>query len=694
VGVFAIAAAVAIFLTGPFDREAREAARRERDQVLRDLDPVRARHEVLAATRVELEKEEREARWSSERNSGEARTLAARKARLQALDARVAALEQANALLAQGARSAATTPRPLDPAPSSPPEAIREDAGGPLRRAEKSVVVVQAGGGSGSGFIIDSTGLVMTNYHVVEGASDLKVELQAGAAADKVEIPTAAVVAVDEHNDLALVRLGPAPQSIAAAGGYAALSLRAARPVLLGETVYVLGSPGFGARLLEHTLTKGVVSSPRRDIGGVPFIQTSAPINPGNSGGPLLDETGAVVGVVSAKGINVEAVGFAVPADVAEAFLKKREQPPYAVGGSLEEWEKKHRPITSLVRWNSSYREERAVPVDEMIDHMLFDPPRTLYLLAWESTRVQKFDLQDRKVVGEFRSDSKLLAMDLDTAGLLVASSESAFRVGRKLMDVDDTLPIEKPFLNLAFLSDGLLCAVHPNAAPFFLSRHGRDQGFEMAQDRHAFACRANRSWLCFLRFQGTKLEIIAYRTSDLKKFQLLSRLREEMKRKGFSGDLVAQANAVEKEVQSCRRLYSIEGELPTRDGVPPGIVFLGPSRVAIGRRIMLLGKEMSLEVHLPPGPYVMDERPEMQRKRDYFRAMDTIVSASPDGRYAASGTHVYDLKAREPIRRLPFPSRVHVFSQDGKSLYLYDSHRRSLYLLEDWQKNAGALEE
>ena len=84
---------------------------------------------------------------------------------------------------------------------------------------------------------------------------------------------------------------------------------------------------------------------------------------------------------------------------------------------------------------------------------------------------------------------------------------------------------------------------------------------------------------------------------------------------------------------------------------------------------------------------------PEMVRRRDYFRVMDSIVSASPDGRYAASGTHVYDMKSKEPIRRLPFPSRTHAFSKDGKSLYAYDPNRRSMYLLEDWAKNTDPLE-
>lgn len=696
-GLLALAAAGILSLLGPFDAGSREAARRERDEAQRDLEQVRARIEELTSRRIELERGERKTRVYVNQKREEVRTLLVRKAQLQALDARLAALETKRASLLAGARGTGIPPSRPDPSPSTSPAARPMAAASPVAWAEKAVVVIRADGASGSGFVVDRAGLVVTNYHVVEGAFEVKVQMQASASADKIEIPDVTVVAVDAHNDLAILRLGAGPESVAVDGGYAALSLRSARPVLLGETVYVLGNPGLGDRLLEYTLTKGVVSSPRREIDDVPFIQTSAPINPGNSGGPLLDAEGAVVGVVTAKGINVEAVGFAVPSETLEAFLKQREQPPYAVGESLEEWEKRYTPITALVRRGPSYRKEFAVQVDEPVVSMRLDPPRALFLLARGSTRVRKFDVSTRKVESEFRSDSKLVAMDLDEANgaLFIATRDKILRVDGKSMKLEATIPIEKPPLGIVAIGEGsgLLCAFRAEDAPALISRSGRDLAAEMAQDRSAFVCRASRGWLCLMRLQGT-LELVAYRVSDLRNFQALSKLREEARKRGFPIDLVTQANAVENETRSSRRVYSIDSQAVADDGIPSDIVFLGPNRVFLGRRIIHLGKELVLEAKIPPGPYVTDERPEMKRRQDYFRSMDHIFSASADGRYAASGTHIYDLRSRKPIRRLPFPSRVHVFSSDGKSLYLYDSHRRSLYLLDDWQKNAGALEE
>jgi S1-C subfamily serine protease len=697
VGFLALGAAGVVVQSGPFDGAVREKLRRERDQLQGDIEMASARAKELSGRRLELEAREREAREAAAGHREKARALLAAKAELQALESRRAELEGKRA----GLRAAAVAPAEVAVASSLASGAVTQAAAssGPLARSEKAVVVIHAGGGFGSGFIVDRAGLVVTNYHVVEGTAELKVEMQVAASHDKVEIPGATVVAVDAANDLALLELGAAPEAVAAGGGYPALRMRTETRVRLGEAVYVLGNPGLGNRPLEFSLTKGVVSSPRRELDGVPFIQTSAPINPGNSGGPLLDAEGNVVGVVTAKGINVEAVGFAVPAEAVAALVKRRREAPFAVEKSLEDWEKVHRPLTAMIRRDASYRAELAFDLDEPADRLLLDPPQALYLLANGSTRVRRFDLSTRKVSGEFRSDSELLAMDLDAASgaLVLATRDKVLRVAAKSMRLEESFPVSRPPLALAAIADGsgLVCALSPATAPVILSisRTDRASSAELGQDRGAFACRAGRSWLCLLRAQGS-LELIAYRASDLKKFQTMTRLAEEARRRGFPVELVAQLNALEKETQQCRSLHTMDAQALENEGPPPAIVFLGPHRVIVGRRIIRLGKELTVEARLPPGPYVTDERPEMRRRRDYFRLMDNIFSASPDGSYAASGTHLYSVRSRLPIRRLPFPSRVHVFSRDGKSLYLYDPHRRSLYLLEDWQANAGALEE
>ena len=161
--------------------------------------------------------------------------------------------------------------------------------------------------GSGSGFIYDSEGHIVTNYHVIEDAEELSVTLADG------QTYSAEVVGEDPTNDLAVIRID-------AEGLPEPVPLGDSDVLRVGQFVVAIGNP-FG---LERTLTAGVISSLGRVIRGPDnrfigeVIQTDAAINPGNSGGPLLDLRGRVIGVnsqiVSPSQANA-GVGFAVPSN-------------------------------------------------------------------------------------------------------------------------------------------------------------------------------------------------------------------------------------------------------------------------------------------------------------------------------------------------------------------------------------------
>jgi S1-C subfamily serine protease len=186
--------------------------------------------------------------------------------------------------------------------------------------------------GSGSGIVYDKDGHIITNYHVVEDASELSVTL-----ADDTTVP-AQVVGADPSSDLAVLRIDVAPEHLQPVPMGDSESLR------VGQFVVAIGNP-FG---FEHTLTVGVVSalgrvieSPdERFIGEV--IQTDAAINPGNSGGPLLDLSGQIIGVNTAIFSPSQAsagIGFAVPAStvrrVVPALLERGFFPHPWLGVSL-----------------------------------------------------------------------------------------------------------------------------------------------------------------------------------------------------------------------------------------------------------------------------------------------------------------------------------------------------------------------
>jgi S1-C subfamily serine protease len=174
----------------------------------------------------------------------------------------------------------------------------------------------QRGEATGSGFVTDRDGTILTNAHVVAGATKVTVQF-----ADK-RVRDARILGRDESTDLAVLKVD------APAGELTPLALGSSAAVQVGDPTIAIGNP-FG---LERTLTTGVVSATKRtirapdgfQIDGV--IQTDAAINPGNSGGPLLDATGRVVGINSqietggSGGGNV-GIGFAVPIDTAKRIV-------------------------------------------------------------------------------------------------------------------------------------------------------------------------------------------------------------------------------------------------------------------------------------------------------------------------------------------------------------------------------------
>jgi putative serine protease PepD len=167
----------------------------------------------------------------------------------------------------------------------------------------------------GSGFVVDARGDIVTNDHVVQGATDVRVGFSGGATYP------ATIVGADPSTDLAVIRVQ------APASALTPLALADSGHVQVGDPVYAIGNP-FG---LDRTMTAGIVSATGRDISapnglGIPnAIQTDAPINHGNSGGPLLDAEGRVIGIndqIESGGTDGNVgVGFSIASNTAKAVV-------------------------------------------------------------------------------------------------------------------------------------------------------------------------------------------------------------------------------------------------------------------------------------------------------------------------------------------------------------------------------------
>jgi S1-C subfamily serine protease len=169
--------------------------------------------------------------------------------------------------------------------------------------------------GVGSGIILTADGYILTNRHVIEGARTLTVALHTG------ELVQARLVRASDSNDLALVKVTKS--------GLAAASIGSSGGLEVGQTAIAIGSP---LGTYTETVTRGIVSGLGREVTvtdevtGSPatlrnLIQTDAAINPGNSGGPLLDASGAVIGINTAVSTVAQGLGFAIPIDDAAELV-------------------------------------------------------------------------------------------------------------------------------------------------------------------------------------------------------------------------------------------------------------------------------------------------------------------------------------------------------------------------------------
>ncbi|HEY1931581.1 MAG TPA: trypsin-like peptidase domain-containing protein [Acetobacteraceae bacterium] len=191
-----------------------------------------------------------------------------------------------------------------------PPELRDTPLGRALRRRlrDKTEHVM----GTASGFVVDPSGIIVTNNHVVKGAEKIMVSLPGGQ-----HVP-ARVLGTDELTDLAVIKIAvPQPLPHVAWGD--------SRHVEVGDWIIAAGNP-FG---LGGSVTAGIVSAEGRDLGSSPFddfLQLDAPINPGNSGGPIFNMGGQVIGVssviVSPTGASV-GIGFAIPSDIVRPIVEQ-----------------------------------------------------------------------------------------------------------------------------------------------------------------------------------------------------------------------------------------------------------------------------------------------------------------------------------------------------------------------------------
>ena len=201
--------------------------------------------------------------------------------------------------------------------------AVARDVSSLVKQIGEAVVQVKTAGGLGSGFFLNEDGYLITNFHVIEGETEISVEVyqQKNGQLSRETYKQVKIIAINKFHDLALLHIEDknAPK-------FQPVTLGSADVLNVGEGVFAIGSP-LG---LERTVTQGIVSTKTRQLEGNLYLQTSTQINPGNSGGPLFNLAGEVVGVTNMKITFGEGLGFAIPVELVKNFLDHRDAFAYS----------------------------------------------------------------------------------------------------------------------------------------------------------------------------------------------------------------------------------------------------------------------------------------------------------------------------------------------------------------------------
>ncbi|MDM8525143.1 trypsin-like peptidase domain-containing protein [Desulfococcaceae bacterium HSG8] len=183
-----------------------------------------------------------------------------------------------------------------------------------FRLCKSAIVVIECGGGKGTGFFVSSRGHILTNYHVIRSDSPIAVSLSSGREY------TAGVISSTEKPDIALLKISESELP------YLALEKSLISEEAVGKAVFAVGNP-LG---LEFSMAQGIISQVR-NIDHVKYVQTDTKVNPGNSGGPLLDTQGNVVGMNTFKIMGATGLNFAISSDYLSNWLGQYSENPSAV---------------------------------------------------------------------------------------------------------------------------------------------------------------------------------------------------------------------------------------------------------------------------------------------------------------------------------------------------------------------------
>lgn len=528
---------------------------------------------------------------------------------------------------------------------SVPAVVAADDISGLVEKVRLGVVLVKTDRGSGTGWIADSTGRVITNYHVIAHSESCRVIYKSAGGGEKGDTVDAKILAVDPKRDLAVLQL-PAPRSNRS--GWTSLPTGETVSPKAGESVFVIGNPGMGGELLEDTVTSGIISNPAQPIDGRDLIQVTAPINPGNSGGPLFNREGVVIGVVTLKGLRVEGIGFASHVKESVDLLAHADQKPFKVSGSLKDWEKRFAGDVFIEAPGSF------IPID------LPHPARGL---AWHpgSSRLLVLDPEGNQIhivnpaKGEIEkslfagADPAFFDLQGDTAVVAGPSGRSLRWINVRTGKEEGKSDLPAPPVALAAVESKTAVAALSNGDLVLVSRSKAPEtidGVALAQGAAGLAYDPSSRILYVGQTIKGELSLWAV---DLR------RLGASKKKGG----------------ESCVQDVKVRSREFGESILRPSLVLSKAQK-----RVFCGGMAFDARTLAPSGQvkrYEMDRKELLQvaALKDLARCPEVVFTASPDGRVLVGPFHLFDAASLTLIRETPFPFQTAAFDPEGKTFFV-----------------------
>jgi serine protease Do len=185
----------------------------------------------------------------------------------------------------------------------------------------QAIVLVSTPRGHGAGFVIDPSGLILTNHHVVREEDFFRVTFYRPNGDQPLVIDDVELIAFSRLQDIALLQI---PEEDIPDEPLVSLTIAPPVSVSVSDACFAIGNPGMGRAILSQTVSEGIISSLTRNFSDVLYIQTTAAVNPGNSGGPLLSARGEVIGLITYKAYAQDNIAFALPPHAIRRFLDNR----------------------------------------------------------------------------------------------------------------------------------------------------------------------------------------------------------------------------------------------------------------------------------------------------------------------------------------------------------------------------------